>query len=488
MKLDTSTEKFYTELMIKKIEDFKKDVNSSKSFTKPWFIVDNKPHNLVSEAEYSGFNNLLLNIVTEQEEYKHPIFITFIQGKSINVFPNKGEKSIPLLKFGYNIKSKEDSSNKNNKIDIQDFLKLNSEEQTKYKIIPFIKKFNVFNIEQTNLKEVNPDLYKEIESQQKAKREIVKEKKYYNHILDDLIKNQKWLTPIELKYQDRAYFTPSLDKIVLPQKKQFKDDTEFYSVLLHEMAHSTGTPERLNRNLSNSFGSSSYAREELVAELTSAITGAKMDMELGLKKNSVSYLNNWLESLKKDPTFLQTLIKDVNRASSMIGSKIDFSNKLELLGFGQEKLSDKGKPYLPIIIDPNKLKNLKENTKGAKLLAITRLREPDQRGNTHAVHNRIKGDKNSEINICFSKDNLEKLAKTKIDDKDKEQIEIYLSELTAEKKQKTKSDYAVYQVDKTDKNNPKIHFVGAGFDAEKDREKEIRNKDDPKQDKQEHDR
>ena len=81
-----------------------------------------------------------------------------------------------------------------------------------------------------------------------------------------MIKDNLWFVPILPKEQDRAYYSSSEEKIVVPLKRQFKDGESFYATLFHEMAHSTGHKSRLDRLKPAIFGSYDYGREELVAE------------------------------------------------------------------------------------------------------------------------------------------------------------------------------------------------------------------------------
>ena len=95
-----------------------------------------------------------------------------------------------------------------------------------------------------------------------------------------------------------AYYSPSRDIVVLPMKQQFnkgatpediyRDGMEFYSTMLHEMTHSTMTPERLNREAGAKFGDPKYAKEELVAELTAAMISHSMMRHAGQSHRSGS--------------------------------------------------------------------------------------------------------------------------------------------------------------------------------------------------------
>ncbi len=77
---------------------------------------------------------------------------------------------------------------------------------------------------------------------------------------------------------DRAFYSPATDHIQLPPERAFRGPTEYFTTALHEVAHSTGHPSRLNRDLKARYGSAAYAMEELRAEIASAYVAS----ELGL--------------------------------------------------------------------------------------------------------------------------------------------------------------------------------------------------------------
>ena len=102
---------------------------------------------------------------------------------------------------------------------------------------------------------------------------------------------------------DRAYYNPGTDRIHIPDPERFTDRAAFESTLLHEMVHWTSHPDRLNRQTGR-FGTDSYAVEELVAELGSAIAAAQLGVEPHPRRDHAQYLTGWLHTLKADPTVL----------------------------------------------------------------------------------------------------------------------------------------------------------------------------------------
>ena len=84
------------------------------------------------------------------------------------------------------------------------------------------------------------------------------------------------------------------------------------------MTHSTGAENVLDRFKPTTFGSPEYAREELVAELGSALVAQRYGMTKHIKEDSCAYLKGWLDELKESPQFIKTTLLDVKRATSMI--------------------------------------------------------------------------------------------------------------------------------------------------------------------------
>lgn len=154
--------------------------------------------------------------------------------------------------------------------------------------------------------------------------------------IDHMIAENKWICPIKPTYGDNAYFSISKNEIVIPEKRQFKNGESFYSNLAHEMAHSTGAENLLNRLKPSSFGSKEYAQEELVAEMSAALVSQRYGMSKTLKEDSLPYLKNWLDSLKEEPAFIKTVLQDVKKASGMINQHID-KVQLELDNAKEEK-------------------------------------------------------------------------------------------------------------------------------------------------------
>jgi antirestriction protein ArdC len=139
---------------------------------------------------------------------------------------------------------------------------------------------------------------------------------------------------------DRAYYrTDGSDTIVMPLRSQFRSTGHYYATAYHEATHSTGAPQRLNRpGIANfdHFGSGQYAREELVAQMGSALLVAEVDLdEPALFDNSVGYLQSWLGALKDDRSLVVSAASQAYRAVELIAeptrqAKLRAEHALEL--------------------------------------------------------------------------------------------------------------------------------------------------------------
>ena len=317
----------FSEMMITKIESLR----SKDGWKKPWFTEGalQWPKNL-NGREYNGMNAFLLLLHCEKEGYRIPRFCTFDRIQQFNrtgskdkeakprVSVLKGEHSFPVMLTTFTVVDKETKE----RIKWEDYKLLSQEQREKYNVYPKLQTYHVFNVAQTNLKEVRPELWEKLEKEYSMPK-VDKSGAFSFEPVDRMIADNRWICPIKLMYGDSAYYSISKNEIVVPEKGQFKDGESFYSNLYHEMGHSTGAENQLDRLKPTTFGSAEYAREELVAELTAALTAQRYGMSKHLKDDTAAYLKAWLDSLKESPQFIKTVLLDVKKASSMLTQRID---------------------------------------------------------------------------------------------------------------------------------------------------------------------
>lgn len=328
-RINNALQKF-SDMLIARMEQMKES-KWKKGWTDGRTAQFGLPQNLVGRP-YTGSNAFLCQIHTTMEHYRMPVYLTIKQIRDAGGMIKKGEHSIPIFKWDLRIKDKDGK-----KLSESDYHNMTKEEQAECTVRPYLKVYNEWNIDQTNLEEVNKEKYDAI--LKRFKSEPIKDEvgMYKNEAFDNLLKEQSWVCPIEYeKFNESAFYSPKRDQIVVPSKKQFnisntpedvfKDGMEFYGTTIHEMAHSTGHESRLGRDgivKIDQFGSDQYAKEELVAELTSALIGNAMGFDSRIRENNIAYLQNWIGSLKKDPKFLKSVMSDVNKSSKMVLEHID---------------------------------------------------------------------------------------------------------------------------------------------------------------------
>lgn len=240
------------------------------------------PHfNASTGKQYQGINQVLLGM----SGYSDPRWMTMKQANALKTAENpnglrirKGEKATMIVRMVEVEKRGED--------DIPDGDVIAEDKKTRL----VMKAFNVFNASQI---EGMPPLPKP-EPREFTSNEAV------GQVVDGLKKDGVVL----LHGGDRACYVPKIDTIKMPDKDAFESSEDYHATLLHEAAHATGAKKRLDRfgMFGHLTGSESYAREELRAELASAMLGAELGIRQGEYhvQNHAAYLASWLEALRKD--------------------------------------------------------------------------------------------------------------------------------------------------------------------------------------------
>lgn len=321
----------FAQMMVRKMETLSSD------WEKPWFSTTGRgaPQNL-SGRPYSRLNELFLFFLTEELNYRTPVFLTFLQAKNEGVTINKGAKSFPVLFYNFSVRE----INSGKKISFEEYANLSKVEQQEYKVTPYLKLYNVFNLDQTSFGKQFPERFEELLNKFKAAEFNDETGMTASLELDQMLNEKLWVCPILVEKSDQAFFSPSTDEIHVPLKAQFNSGESFYATLLHEMTHSTGVEERLDRKFGDNFGDETYGREELVAELTAALMCRELGLSSSIREESAAYLKGWIEIIKKEPKFLFSVLSDVNKAANMIDNNIA-SQKVEQKMNTEENVSRK---------------------------------------------------------------------------------------------------------------------------------------------------
>lgn len=234
---------------------------------KPWTGVQSGAISGTTGKPYSLLNQMLLGKPGE--------WYTFNQIQKLGGKVRKGEKS-SLVVFWKQTPIKEEDPATGEKVE---------------RMIPMLKYFNVFHIDQTEgitAKVIDP------EAIDPATDDAA------DAIIADYL--QRSGVKLEHRQGDEAYYRPSVDVVVLPLREQFQDMAEYYSTAFHELTHSTSHSSRLDRITRRAFfGNEEYSREELVAEIGAAALLNHCGIETaGSFRNSTAYIQSWLRALRND--------------------------------------------------------------------------------------------------------------------------------------------------------------------------------------------
>jgi antirestriction protein ArdC len=248
---------------------------------KPWATYSGLPKNIVSGKEYRGINTVLLGY----QEYSSPYWMTYKQAVDKGGNIRKGEKSSLCVFWKLNQYQTAGT-------DPESETPVTSEKQF-CRNAPILKYYNLFNLEQCDgiespIQEVPTYQFTPIEK------------------AEQIVSGMK--DRPEISYGgNRASYSPAMDKIRMPYEDRFEKSEGFYSVLFHEMGHSTGHRSRLARKEvmeANEFGSESYGAEEMCAEFCSSMLCGVAGISNQTVELAASYIDNWLKVIRKDKKML----------------------------------------------------------------------------------------------------------------------------------------------------------------------------------------
>ena len=259
-------------------------LNNTAPWTKPWGANCAKglPVNALTGRAYRGCNVLLL-LATP---FSSRGWLTFKQVSSIGGKVKRGSKATDIF-FFTSIEVEKEDAKTGEKVKVD---------------VPLLKNFKVFNLEQC---EIPADASLKYNPENMDKTPIDD-----NPVFDEC----EQLLNLSVWYEDStsAYYIPSRDEIHLPNRRTFSSLSGFWGTAMHELSHWTGHESRLNRDMRHSFGSQKYAREELIAEVSSWL----LAVTLGTPhepQNSASYLASWVSDFKDKPRELYSAISQAQK-------------------------------------------------------------------------------------------------------------------------------------------------------------------------------
>lgn len=240
---------------------------------------------------YSGINVFMLWMEASAAGYVAPIWMTFRQARELGGHVRKGEKGSLVVYANSITKTEADDAT--------------GEEETR--MIPFMKGYTVFNVEQIEELPVH----------------------YYATASEPILDPVERIAPVEAFLSqtgadvshggNRAFYKPSQDRIQMPPFEFFRDPESYYATLLHETVHWTKHPKRLDREFGRKrWGDEGYAMEELVAEIGAAFLSADLGITPDIREDHASYIASWLKVLKNDKRTIFTASGHAQRAASFL--------------------------------------------------------------------------------------------------------------------------------------------------------------------------
>jgi len=249
----------------------------------PWDSTTGLPRNLFSQRPYRGINVWLLTAMG----YASPFWATFHQVKEAGGSIRKGEHGVPVVFWK-----------------VYDHEDPDTGDQEKRFVLRQYTVFNTTQFDGVAVPEipVTPHRFTPIERCAQ---------------LVDAMPHR----PTILEGHQRAFYKPATDTLHMPSPACFHCPEAYYTILFHELTHAVGHPSRLNRKTLTDlclFGSPTYAKEELVAEMGAAYLGGVCGIANATIANSAAYLQSWIQVLRHDATLLVQAAAQAQRAADYI--------------------------------------------------------------------------------------------------------------------------------------------------------------------------
>lgn len=268
-----------TEMILRKLE------SGVIPWHKPW-RSEQAAYNLVSGKPYSFLNQMLLPMPGA--------YLSFNQIKDLGGHIREGEHASRVVFF---------------KLLDRKGAKEDDEEKSSDKI-PLLRYYNVWNISQ--VEGIDPAKIPSAGLDESLEADDDCEDVLMGYLVRSGVKFQP-------KLGSKAAYCEATDTVVTPILSQFSSSESYYSTVFHELVHSTGAESRLARNLRAEFGSRDYSREELVAEIGSAMICSQLDIDTAdVVEDQASYIAYWRERLGADPTLIVTASGRAEKAARLI--------------------------------------------------------------------------------------------------------------------------------------------------------------------------
>ena len=238
-------------------------------WVQPWGASASKasiglPKNAATGRRYSGINILILWGAVIEGGFPKQSWLTFRQALSLGGAVRKGERGTTVV-YADRFTPDEERARERD---------IGEEARS----IPFLKRFTVFNVAQCD---GLPDDV--LASEVQTPPRLIEPR------IEALIK----ASGVDFRIGgDRAFYDAALDLVRIPPPQAYFEPINWHRTALHELAHASGAPHRLNRDLSGTFGTKKYAYEELIAEIGAAFCYASLGIVPTVRH--ADYIGSWL--------------------------------------------------------------------------------------------------------------------------------------------------------------------------------------------------
>jgi antirestriction protein ArdC len=263
---------------------------------RPW-TGSELPRNVISKKPYRGINHFLLSA----SKYVQPYWLTMRQANERGGHVRKGEESTIIVFWKVEDRGAE----------TQDANDTEADEESRRRFV--LRYYRVWNVEQCELPEKALDKLPKIETHEHDPIEAV----------DRIVAGMPNAPTIE-HAGSKAFYSSTTDRVIMPPRNLFISAEEYGATLLHELTHSTGAEKRLARESISeaaAFGSATYSKEELIAEMGGAYLCAEAGVSSTVIANQAAYVAGWLKKLHDDRRLVIQAAAQAQHAADFILSR-----------------------------------------------------------------------------------------------------------------------------------------------------------------------
>ena len=285
----------------------------------PFVAASPSPQQGMDGVPFRGANALVTSVAAAREGYHIPVWLTMARKDSLGLMVRKGERGVPITHYDFYY---EDVGTGRRDPAMTDALysSLTDEERRGWVRRCHMRCWMEFNIAQTDFPDVYPEQWAGLEAlfgSRKAPASC--------GILDRMVDEGTWMCPVVPSVAaSTPLYVEDRDVIEVPPKGSYADESRWYSDLLREMAHSTGSEGRMDRGLGSS-SLTEVAAEELVAELAGAVMGTFFGLQSTLGDHNVRFLKSWVTAIGETPEVIYRAVTMAARVSDAAAGRLGVS-------------------------------------------------------------------------------------------------------------------------------------------------------------------